>query len=178
MWNHAGRFVAMWAAFAAVAAVGCVTQPPSGSPPSVDGGLPCYGNGPSPCAATQCAAGSECRVYEPTCEAYCADTCVGRTCPGGQHCALVTVQCVRAPCPPVAECVADTGPIIKDGCLQGGCSGEICTDPGGPTVSPCIALPQYACYRNATCERQADGHCDWTQTPALEACLANPPTTN
>ena len=35
--------------------------------------------------------------------------------------------------------------------------------------------PEYACYHEATCERQGDGHCGWTQTPRLTACLQNPP---
>jgi hypothetical protein len=42
-------------------------------------------------------------------------------------------------------------------------------------VTTCEFRPEYACYRDATCERQADGTCGWTETPELTACLANPP---
>jgi hypothetical protein len=41
-------------------------------------------------------------------------------------------------------------------------------------ASTCEWLPEYACYKTATCEKQADGKCGWTQTPTLTACLANP----
>jgi hypothetical protein len=42
-------------------------------------------------------------------------------------------------------------------------------------VTTCEMKPEYACYQNATCERQGDGKCGWTQTPDLTKCLANPP---
>jgi hypothetical protein len=60
--------------------------------------------GTNACAAVRCSAFQECKIYEPTGEAYCADTCEGRTCPKGQMCELQEVQCIRAPCPPVARC--------------------------------------------------------------------------
>jgi len=59
-------------------------------------------------------------------------------------------------------------------CQRGGCSGQLC-DNGPGMVSTCIFRPEYACYRAATCEAQAAGHCGWTQTASLAACLANPP---
>jgi hypothetical protein len=55
-------------------------------------------------------------------------------------------------------------------CFRGGCSGEICSD--NPNVaSACIFKPEFACYQNARCERQANGQCGWTQTPELTQCL-------
>jgi len=60
-------------------------------------------------------------------------------------------------------------------CVKGGCSGTICEEPGNQTVTTCEFKPEYACYKDATCERQGDGKCAWTQSPALTACLANPP---
>ena len=56
-------------------------------------------------------------------------------------------------------------------CYVGGCSREICSDRPG-TVSPCIWKPQYRCYKTATCERQANGSCDFTPTSELKQCLA------
>jgi hypothetical protein len=56
------------------------------------------------------------------------------------------------------------------GCFVGGCSGQICSDQEG-VVSTCEFRPEYACYQNATCERQADGACGWTQTEELAMCI-------
>jgi hypothetical protein len=59
---------------------------------------------------------------------------------------------------------------VKAGaCRRTGCSGEICSDQD--VASSCIYQEQYACYKNAKCERQENGNCDWTMTPALQACL-------
>lgn len=55
-------------------------------------------------------------------------------------------------------------------CYIGGCSSEVCTDKPG-AVSTCIYRDSYACYKGATCERQANGACGWTQTTELKACL-------
>ncbi|MCE9571581.1 MAG: hypothetical protein K8W52_00345 [Deltaproteobacteria bacterium] len=62
-------------------------------------------------------------------------------------------------------------------CFVGGCSGQICSDEEG-VISTCIYKPEYACYHNdsTACERQTNGACEWTQTDALLACLADPPT--
>jgi len=56
------------------------------------------------------------------------------------------------------------------GCFVGGCSGQICSDEEG-TVSTCEWREEYACYQDATCERQPDGECGWTPTAELQACL-------
>jgi hypothetical protein len=59
-------------------------------------------------------------------------------------------------------------------CYVGGCSGQVCSDHEG-VITTCQWQPEYACYADATCERQVDGACGWTQTDELDACLANPP---
>ncbi len=56
-------------------------------------------------------------------------------------------------------------------CFISGCSREICSDKEG-VMSICIYQPQFACYKAATCERQSNGGCGWTQTAALQACLS------
>ena len=57
-------------------------------------------------------------------------------------------------------------------CRIGGCSGEICeTASDTPTVGICIWSEVFACYKTATCEKQTDGKCSWTQTPELEKCI-------
>jgi endosialidase-like protein len=68
----------------------------------------------------------------------------------------------------------DAGSAQSGACKVGGCSSELCTDGTDNVVSPCIWRDEYACYKDATCERQADGQCGWTDTPALQKCLANP----
>ena len=61
--------------------------------------------------------------------------------------------------------------VGANGCYVGGCSGQICSeDPD--VISTCEWLEEYACYREATCEHQADGQCGWTQTDTLLECLA------
>jgi hypothetical protein len=57
-------------------------------------------------------------------------------------------------------------------CVVGGCSGQICSDQEG-VISTCEWRPEYACYQQATCERQPTGECGWTPTPELQACLGN-----
>ena len=54
-------------------------------------------------------------------------------------------------------------------CIKSGCSGQICGEES--MMSTCEWRPQYECYRNAKCERQADGKCGWTMTDAFKACL-------
>ena len=57
----------------------------------------------------------------------------------------------------------------KDGCVIGGCSGEICAEE--EMASACIFNPKFECYKTATCERQSDGNCGWTETEKLASCL-------
>ncbi len=61
-------------------------------------------------------------------------------------------------------------PTTSGGCYVGGCSQQICSD-SPDAVSTCEYRTEYACYGSATCERQGDGKCGWTQTSALRACL-------
>ena len=55
-------------------------------------------------------------------------------------------------------------------CYIGGCSSQLCTDQPD-AVSSCIYNESYACFKTATCKRQVNGACGWTQTPELNACL-------
>lgn len=56
-------------------------------------------------------------------------------------------------------------------CFVGGCSGQICSD-NPDVVTTCEWREEYGCYKNATCERQANGECGWTETEELSQCLA------
>ena len=63
-----------------------------------------------PCATVRCANGYQCEVFQPTGEAFCQPNCSLNNggCSANQTCRLQQVQCVRAPCPSVIECVDET----------------------------------------------------------------------
>jgi len=63
------------------------------------------------------------------------------------------------------------GPTAQKACIRSGCSGAVCVEPGHEVMTTCEWREAYACYRTAACERQRDGRCGWTMTPALQACL-------
>ncbi len=67
-------------------------------------------------------------------------------------------------------------PVVFNGCAVAGCSGQLCVsaEEAGDIVTTCEYRAEYACYKEASCEPQADGKCGWTQTPELQRCLANP----
>lgn len=79
------------------------------------------------------------------------------------------------PLPPVrvGEPGIDTPQVVGDGCMVGGCSGQLCGDGmlKSDLITTCEYRPEYACYQSATCERQRDGQCGWTTTPKLTQCL-------
>jgi hypothetical protein len=70
--------------------------------------------------------------------------------------------------------VVNIPPVVTGDCYVGGCSAQICSDQKD-VVSNCEFKNEYACYKTATCERQTNGQCGWTQTPALVSCLKNSP---
>lgn len=67
--------------------------------------------------------------------------------------------------------------ISANGCAVSGCSGQLCVsaDEADNIMTTCEYRPEYGCYREASCEPQANGGCGWTQTAGLMQCLANPP---
>ena len=88
--------------------------------------------------------------------------------------------------PPISGNTENTGNsgeglgLHANGCAVAGCSGQLCVsaDEAGGMVSTCEYRAEYSCYKEASCEPQADGKCGWTQTAALQACLKNPPVLN
>jgi hypothetical protein len=68
-----------------------------------------------------------------------------------------------AVCEPIA-------PPPGDDCFKTGCSGHVCADED--VITTCEFRPEYACYQQATCERQPDGRCGFTPSADLAACLA------
>jgi len=62
----------------------------------------------------------------------------------------------------------------KEGCQISGCSNEICQNADSePAVSICLYSEKFVCYKDAVCEKQPDGNCDWTSTDELTFCLSN-----
>ncbi len=57
-------------------------------------------------------------------------------------------------------------------CIRTGCSGTVCAAAGKEEMTTCEMRPEYECYASATCEKQTDGNCGWTQTAALSSCLS------
>ena len=60
-------------------------------------------------------------------------------------------------------------------CVKSGCSGELCIEEGASGISPCIWKPEFQCYKDARCEIQPNGNCEFTKTIELINCLNNPP---
>ncbi|RLN58005.1 hypothetical protein BBJ29_003388 [Phytophthora kernoviae] len=62
------------------------------------------GSANSTVCSMECGEFQECQIYAPDGSEYCADVCIEGRCPKGVTCELQEVQCIRAPCPPVAVC--------------------------------------------------------------------------
>ncbi|HWO07798.1 MAG TPA: hypothetical protein VNM40_04455 [Candidatus Paceibacterota bacterium] len=77
----------------------------------------------------------------------------------------------------ISDFPSSESPISSNGCAVAGCSGQLCVsaEEAATVVTTCEFRAEYACYRDAACERQASGQCGWTQTETLQRCLANPP---
>ncbi len=61
--------------------------------------------------------------------------------------------------------------LAQDGCKIAGCNAELCLNPGEEVLTTCEWREEYACYQVATCARQSDGQCNWTETPQLTSCI-------
>ncbi len=92
-----------------------------------------------------------------------SNTCANVRCAAGTHCEMKGINGGALP-----VCIKDA-PLAP--CVRTGCSGQACADQ--QMITTCDWKPEYACYQQATCERQADGSCGFTQTPALTACLGS-----
>ncbi len=88
---------------------------------------------------------------------------------------IALLACGSKSTPPSEPAPSNEAPAAMNDCIKTGCSGTVCTEPGKDVMTTCEYKAEYGCYKEGVCERQADGSCGWTQTPALQACLANPP---
>lgn len=95
----------------------------------------------------------------------CGGHAVGDSFPSTDGCNTCTctqsgIACTKMACSPP-----------RDGCKVAGCSGQLCVEQEDDGISTCEYREEYACYKTATCERQTNGQCGWTQTAALRRCL-------
>lgn len=99
-----------------------------------------------------------------------SSTCANVRCTASTHCEMKGINGGAVPvC--IANPPAPPPPPPPAACITSGCSGQVCADHS--VITTCDWRPAYACYHTATCERQADGACGWTSTPALSSCLVN-----
>lgn len=59
-------------------------------------------------------------------------------------------------------------------CVVSGCNRELCVEEDGRAavdVSPCLYKVEYACYKNASCERLENQKCGWRMTKELQNCI-------
>lgn len=61
-------------------------------------------------------------------------------------------------------------------CIRTGCSGQICAD--REVMTTCEFRDEYSCYQNATCARQANGQCGWSQNHTVTSCIDQSRRTN
>lgn len=93
-------------------------------------------------------------------------------CVQGKHCELVQVTCVRAPCPPVPNCVDDAKPAPGCGGFAGiacpglGDCGDDPSDGCDPKMGGADCPGVCACNAVAKCT----GGMVWNSTPAVCAC--------
>jgi hypothetical protein len=82
------------------------------------------------------------------------------------------LTCATVLCAQGTTCSMVNGaPACLPSCKKTGCSGQVCSDQD--VITTCEFQPDYACYQQAECKRQSNGQCGFTQTTALQTCLAN-----
>lgn len=137
-----------------------VSKASDGECPHVDPPPPCFIGGCSSQLCTEDAGAISTCIWKDEYACYQGETCE-RQADGA---------CGWTKTDKLAQCLADA--TAPKPCYVGGCSGQICSDKEG-VITTCVWNAEYACYDNATCERQADGACGWTQTAELKQCLAD-----
>jgi hypothetical protein len=88
-------------------AVGCAAKTAAPDPGSSGGGEAPAGEGTSArhCALVLCGPNTYCDDASGEAQCLPEPSCAATTCPEGQTCQLVQVQCIRAPCPPQPTCL-------------------------------------------------------------------------
>ncbi|XP_064399010.1 mucin-2-like isoform X2 [Halichondria panicea] len=134
-----------------------------------------------PCRNSECPSHAKCEVFDNifTREAFCAPSCEvdNGGCEEEEVCSLNQVQCVRAPCPPVVECLAPTTPTeamttqTPDPCSSFECSSHAqCRvfQTGQAYCDPSCSVDNGGCEEDETCQLLA--------TPCAAPPLNRPPS--
>ena len=123
---------------------------------------------PDPCATVRCRSGHRCEVFEPTGEAFCTPDCSLNNggCARNEICTIEQVQCVRAPCPPVVQCL-DQCSVVR--CATGHRC-EIYEPTGEAFCTPDCSLSNGGCARNEICTLQ-QVQCKRAPCPPVVQCL-------
>jgi hypothetical protein len=107
------------------------------------------------------------------------DPCAAAQCLAGTHCEAQIVECVKAPCPPVAVCVPNT-PVFHCGGIAGiACPGSgKCVDDPADSCDPANGGADCGgicnCVETALCEKGAK----FDSSPKVCACVPEPPVDN
>ncbi|CAM9947792.1 unnamed protein product [Scytosiphon promiscuus] len=135
----------------------------------------CTGTDPvTSCSDVTCEEYQECLVYEEGTvleEAYCADTCASGACGDEQSCSLEEVDCVRAPCPPVAVCAGIPTPAPPTESPTGSPTippTEPPTEP--PTAGGGGGYEYVGCFKDAKADRVLDYQYD-SPDMTTEVCV-------
>ncbi|KAF4029512.1 hypothetical protein GN244_ATG18772 [Phytophthora infestans] len=80
--------------------VQCITAPCNPVPTCV----PIENPPPEPVCAKKCPKNERCQINSVDNSLYCLSPCATVRCSSGYTCQVEQVQCIRAPCPPVAVC--------------------------------------------------------------------------
>lgn len=108
-------------------------------------------------------------------------TCAATTCPEGQHCEITPVQCIKAPCPAVPECVPNEK-IACGGFAGFPCpDGLVCVDDPSDDCDPnnggadcgglCRCLQTALCIRGTMFDSSPDV-CACVPDPTMDPCAA------
>ncbi|ETK90782.1 hypothetical protein F442_05672 [Phytophthora nicotianae P10297] len=62
---------------------------------------------PEPVCTMKCPEGETCQINSADSSQYCLSPCASVRCSSGYTCQVEQVQCIRAPCPPLAVCKPD-----------------------------------------------------------------------
>ena len=85
---------------------------------------------------------------------------------------LETTPAIEVPVANLPVTPSPLEPVVAPkACYVGGCSGQVCSGEAD-VITTCLYQESYACYQQATCERQTTGECGWTQSATLTACIA------
>ncbi len=138
---------------------------------------------PSSCAAVLCEVGTRCvELRSDPPQARCVpeepvrDPCATVKCASGTHCVAEEVQCVKAPCPPVARCVPNAPPP-EDPCALVRCAAgthcEVkqvqCVKAPCPPVAQCVPdVAPVACGGLAALRCPGAGAC---QDDPTDSCV-------